>query len=240
MSIRRIFIIVALLAVFAGGIAALYQRGSAKTDAGRIREAASDPALRGTRARWAPNPEQQAILDAAALAEPDHLSDDLVSVLAAMHEQWRQLVFYGESDPEKIYLSARAWSLRDGVATGDPREVEPFVEILSQQTQPDSFGSDGSESARFRNVALVALEHAVLAGHPHRSQFGEFERLAIAHAADPEYRDNAVLLLYLLDQENGLSGAGKAVLAMWLAKEQYKDRTPHFASNIRRDFFDPG
>lgn len=233
---RSILIPSALVLVLIGFAALLVRNASRQTPAGQIREAAKDPEVRAKRAIWKPSPAQQALLDEAERTPPDPLSEELVPVLAAVAPDYRPLVFYDTSDPRHIHHTARAWALREGSVTGDPREIEPFLEILREplDTSPDQ--PELPRKGDLRPTSLIALYNVVIAGDPHRARFPTFEDIAIEHATSPSYRIHALMLLYLLDDQNGLSETGRGVLNEWLSKPGYRDRVPRFAENAKADF----
>lgn len=182
---------IVLVLISTGLVAVVVRNANRETPAGQIKELASAPEARDQRAIWKPTPEQQALLDQAARTPPDPISDELVPVLAAIHEDYRKLIFFDKLESD-FYLAARSWALRDGYVTGDPREVDMFVNILNK---PISDNSRAAARPDARDFALIALKHATIARDPHRRRFQEFEHLALAHI-DTEYDHNAILILY--------------------------------------------
>lgn len=231
---RSILVPLALAILAAGLVTLLVRNASRETPAGQMKQIAEDPTAPSKPAVWKPTPDQQELLDQAARTAPDPLSDELVPVLAALPKEDRELVFFDKLESH-FYLAARSWALRDGTVTGDPREVEMFLSILSNFPEKAAVPQSGRNAAP-KDYAFIALQNAVLAGDPHRSRFPEFERLALSHI-DTLHGDHALRLLYILDQHDGLSDVGKQMLDERTEKQWVRNMVSRYYSMQKNDFF---
>lgn len=117
--------------------------------------------------------------------QPDPFSDDILRVLASLPEDMRWMVDMPHA-PTRL-LMARSRALTSSNMTGDPKEIEPFIEYLEAPPPPRNpmFGELGgpiSLEAKYDEFARSAATWALLKAAVAEVNYGRstYQRIAAA------------------------------------------------------------
>jgi len=158
------------------------------------------------------DPADIAMLERSATETPDPFGT-LAQALAALDEHDRHLILLKKSANARK-LTARAWGMENAEITGDPGQIEPFLEMLERPFNPppmEVYLSTPEATARWSS--FVGLIRALLSGAEYESSvYVRMRDAAMAHIEHEWHWKGAALVLALLDERGKLDDGAKAAL----------------------------
>ncbi len=172
------------------------------------------------------DPDDLAVLNATRNVKPN-VFGSLEEVLAVHPEPWRGHLLATVDDPHAMLLMARSWGLTKRNFTGDPSEIQPFLDYLQQPIDVTSNDDDLNGSADrggARSSSLWAIAKAI-ASHPgYTEMHPDISEAATRHIKYRSHREYSLVILLMLRERGFATEEGNAAIEKALEHPLWRAR----------------